>query len=104
MFIKLLASIGAVWIIKDSYIFSKPRNYITSKSKYLQKLFSCSLCLGFWAGLFFCFVQQLPSPKLNSEYLYYSLSTSAFCWLFDSLLDLIQYSTACIKSKLQKDV
>lgn len=101
MLIHYLSSLGLVWIIKDSYIFSRPRNYITSKSKHLEKFFSCSLCLGFWVGLFFFFIHQLPSPKLNFDYLLYGFSTSAFCWLLDSLLDLIQYSTAYIKSKLK---
>ena len=51
MLIKFLACMGLVWILKDSYILSRPRNYLKSKSKHLKEFLSCSLCLGFWAGL-----------------------------------------------------
>jgi len=92
-----LASLGLVWIIKDSYIFSIPREFLKSKSKHLNEFLSCSLCLGFWLGLFFCFLNN--SEEINHNYIYYPLSVSAFCWFIDSLLDLIQYQSALSKKK-----
>lgn len=99
MFIKLLASIGAVWIIKDSYILSTPRDYLKSKSKHLDKFLSCSLCLGFWVGLFFCFIENNFLLKFDIKYIYYPLATSAFCWVLDSLLDLIQEFSVSLENK-----
>ena len=90
---------GLVWIIKDSYILSSPRNYIKSKSKHLNELLSCSLCLGFWCGLFLALFIQYPNFTLDKSYIYYPLAVSASCWLLDSLLDALQELTAYIKNK-----
>jgi len=89
---KFLACLGIVWIIKDSYILSIPRNYLKSKSIHLKEFLSCSLCLGFWAGLALSIIE-------NSNYIYYPLSIAAFCWFFDSLLDLIQQAWFHLKNK-----
>ena len=88
MLIKFLACMGLVWILKDSYILSRPRNYLKSKSKHLKEFLSCSLCLGFWTGLLLAGFENLSNFSIN--YIYYPLSVSAFCWFFDSTLDMIQ--------------
>ena len=88
MLIKFLACMGLVWILKDSYILSRPRNYLKSKSKHLKEFLSCSLCLGFWAGLLLACCENSSNFSIN--YIYYPLSVSAFCWFFDSTLDMIQ--------------
>ena len=88
MLIKFLACMGLVWILKDSYILSRPRNYLKSKSKHLKEFLSCSLCLGFWAGLLLACCEN--SSNFSITYIYYPLSVSAFCWFFDSTLDMIQ--------------
>lgn len=89
---EFLASLGLVWIIKDSYILKIPRDYLKSKSKHLKELLSCSLCLGFWAGLFVSILFYLDNSNLSLNLFYYPFSISAFCWFCDSLLDLIQES------------
>ena len=86
---KFLACLALVWIIKDSYIFKKPRNFIVSKSNFFKELFSCSLCLGFWAGVLLLILDS-HLFGFKKEFIYYPLASSAFCWFFDSLLDLIQ--------------
>lgn len=88
MLIKLLACIGLVWIIKDSYILAYPRDLLKSKSRHLQEFLSCSLCLGFWVGLGLAYIEN--QCVLSMSYLYYPLAVSAFCWFLDSLLDMIQ--------------
>lgn len=90
----LLSCLGLVWIVKDSYIFSIPRNYLKSKSKTLNELLSCSLCLGFWFGLIVEF--SLTRNYISS--ITFALASSCFCWFFDSLLDLIQESTVAFKN------
>lgn len=87
---KLLACLGLVWIIKDSYILSIPREYLKSKSKHIHEFLSCSLCLGFWAGLGLYFLEYLETLTVSLNLIYYPLGVSAFCWFFDGLLDLIQ--------------
>ena len=99
MLIKFLACIGLVWILKDSYIFHAPREYLKSKSKYLERLLSCSMCLGFWVGVLLSFLLYLDSNFLSLNLIYYPFSVSAFCWFIDSLLDLIQYQSALSKRK-----
>lgn len=85
----LLACIGLVWILKDSYILERPRNWIKSKSASLSKLFSCGMCLGFWVGVSLSLFEYYALN--NKENIFFNpLAVSAFCWFFDSLLDLIQ--------------
>lgn len=103
MLIKFLACIGLVWILKDSYIFYAPREYLKSKSKYLERLLSCSMCLGFWVGVFLSSLIYLESLCLNLNLLCYPFAVSAFCWFFDSLLDLIQYQAALSKNKFKNE-
>ena len=91
-----LASLGLVWVLKDSYIFLTPREYLKSKSKHLKEFLSCSLCLGFWVGLFFSIT--INPIHLYDQHLINAFSVSAFCWFFDSLLDLIQYKCLSIKN------
>ena len=94
---KLLACLGIVWIIKDSYILAVPRNYLKSKSKHLKEFLSCALCLGFWMGLALAFIEFFYYNSFVIEYIYYPFAISAFCWFFDSLLDLIQHAWVSLK-------
>ncbi len=103
MLIKFLACIGLVWILKDSYIFCTPREYLKSKSKYLKRLLSCSMCLGFWIGVLLSLLVYLDSYCLNLNLIYYPFAVSAFCWFLDSLLDLIQYQAALSKNKFKNE-
>lgn len=101
MLIKLLACLGLVWILKDSYILNRPRKFLSKRSKHLKELLSCSQCLGFWVGV------ALSLYELNfngfSEILFFiPLLSSAFCWFFDSLLDLIQESSAFFENYRKK--
>lgn len=84
-----LACLGLVWIIKDSYILKVPREYLKSKKNWLKELLSCSQCLGFWCGFLMIYIDFRINGWQN-QYYYYPLASSAFCWFFDSLLDLIQ--------------
>jgi TRAP-type C4-dicarboxylate transport system permease small subunit len=78
-----------LWIVKDSYIFAKPRDYLKSRSKFLNKLLSCSLCLGFWIGVLLLIVETLLFG-FSKNFVYYPLAVSGFCWFFDSVLNLVQ--------------
>ena len=93
-----ISCIGIVWIIKDSYILLKPRNYLKSKSPWLRELLSCSLCLGFWVGLLFLILNIYLNNSFQINNLAFPFACSAFCWFFDSLLDLIQELTYAFKT------
>ncbi len=95
----LLSCIGIVWIIKDSYIFARPRNFLSSKSDLLKELLSCSLCLGFWCGLVIGLINLWIGESISLKLLLLPLSSAAFCWFSDSLLDLIQESIVSLKNK-----
>jgi hypothetical protein len=82
-----------MWILKDGSILSFPRDFLSSKSALFNKLFKCSLCLGFWSGVLVGLLSYYlinPKPYL----LLLPLASSAVCWLFDSVLDLIQVAAA----------
>jgi len=87
---KLLACIGIVWILKDSRVFSIPREYLKSKANWLKELLSCSMCLGFWVGILLAYSDYLQTSKISIDYIYYPFAVSAFCWFFDCVLDLMQ--------------
>lgn len=72
-------------------ILDKPRNLLLNKFSSFNTLFKCSLCLGFWSGVLVAYV----SYKFNTNNYFYliPLASSATCWFFDSLLDLIQLSS-----------
>lgn len=94
----LMASIGLVWIIKDSLILKSPRNYISSKSKWLEELLSCSQCLGFWVGLCLAYFEY-TFIGFDFYLLYLPFISSGFCWFFDSTLDLIQEASVYFTKK-----
>jgi hypothetical protein len=89
-------SMGLVWVIKDSYVLSLPRNYLNSKSIWIKELISCSQCLGFWVGVSFSII-DFYFFNFNLIILSYPFAVSAFCWFFDSLLDLIQEASAYLE-------
>ena len=93
--IELLACISLMWIIKDSYITLKPREFLKSQSKFLNKLLSCSLCLGFWIGFIPVLVDMFllnfqPTNKEIARVSFYPLATAGACWVADSLLNMVQ--------------
>jgi len=94
----LLACLGLVWIIKDSHIFSTPREWLKSKSQKLNSLLSCGMCLGFWVGLGLSLFEYYNLDKSDNLY-YYPFAVSAFCWFFDSLLNVIQEQYVKLKTE-----
>ncbi len=78
----LLASFGLMCILKYGSILDKPRCWITTKSKFFQELFCCSLCLGFWTGIFIAFCIALLYG-FETFLLFFPLASSGFCWVID---------------------
>lgn len=51
----ILACYGGANGIVFSKLLERPRSWISSKSSFLEKLFGCPLCVGFWLGVLFSF-------------------------------------------------
>lgn len=106
----ILAAVGMLLIIKYGFIFNTPREFIINKAikinntlgKYVQKLLSCSQCLGFWCG----FILFLLTGILEHQYhllVYYSILYGFITSLVGNVIDmLITYLDEKIFS-LQKD-
>jgi len=95
----LIACLGLCWILMygEIFIVRIPRDFLKSNT-YMNKLFTCSLCLGFWCGVAVSifFYKTSPSSLEVSQLFLLPICSSAVCWFFDSLLDLIQESI-CFK-------
>jgi len=98
----LIACLGIVWIIKDSYILEKPRNKLKLKSKFLKELLNCSLCIGFWVGVLLSFFEYFHLG-IEGNIFYNPFASSAFCWFFDSVLDVVQEMYVKLKTEREKN-
>ena len=85
--IEMLAIVGLMIILKESYIFSGIRNYLISKSVHLLELFECPLCLGFHCG----WVIYLLSHQhwYIQEAIVFSLMGSAISLLYYNILKFL---------------
>ncbi len=96
----LIACLGLCWILMygEIFIVRIPRDFLKSKVKCMNKLFTCSLCLGFWCGVAVSvfFHQTSPTSLEVVQLCLLPICSSAVCWFFDSLLDLVQESI-CFK-------
>jgi hypothetical protein len=92
----ILAAVGMLLIIKYGFIFNAPREFIINKAfkinstfgKYIQKLFSCSQCLGFWCG----FILFLLTGILEHDYhliIYYSILYGFITSLIGNVIDML---------------
>ena len=92
----ILAAVGMLLIIKYGFIFNAPREFIINKAfninsilgKYIQKLFSCSQCLGFWCG----FILFLLTGILEHNYhliIYYSILYGFITSLIGNVIDML---------------
>ena len=98
----LIACLGLVWIVKDSYIFKNSRDKIKSLSPFFKELLSCSLCLGFWAGVLLSLFEYFYL-EIEDNIFYNPLASSAFCWFFDSILDMVQEQYVKLKTEREKN-
>jgi hypothetical protein len=81
IFINSVSMIGACFILKYGSILQPIREKLV-KYKYFKELFDCSLCLGFWVGVFF-------SPFYNQFPLTLGFYSAAICWVADHLMKII---------------
>ena len=82
MIVELLACVGAHWILKYGTILNIPRGIVT-RIPLIDKLFKCSLCLGFWTGV-------AVGLYIGDNIVMLGLASSGLCWFFDNLNNVIQ--------------
>jgi hypothetical protein len=87
----LLACIGLTFILKYGTILNKPRVFLVGLHDFFKDLFSCSLCLGFWSGVFVWYFTQ--------EYILLPLASAGICWAADAFVGILQ----SLEIKLDKD-
>ena len=81
-----IASSGITFIIVYGKIFNK----IRPTAGWLGKLFSCTLCTGFWVGAFLCgindYTELFSFEHTVANYLLCGGIGSAFSYAFDAVL------------------
>ena len=92
----IVAAIGLLLIIKYGFILNVPREYIKNKASsinntlglYIEKLLSCSQCLGFWCG----FILFLLTSILEHDYnliIYYSILFGFITSFIGNVVDML---------------
>jgi len=52
LLIKILITYGIAYLLTESFLLEKPRNYIAKKyGSYIGNMVYCSICISFWIGL-----------------------------------------------------
>lgn len=96
----LLAGIGLTLIVKYGFILQVPREWVKNKAHsinptfglYIEKLLSCSQCLGFWCGFFIFLLYSLSEQSYDWIILYsvfFGFATSFLSNSLDMLLTLL---------------
>ena len=60
----VLASFGITTIVSVSKIFKPVRDFAETKSKFLGELLACSMCTGFWVGVFLSLAYYSPTGNI----------------------------------------
>ena len=83
----ILACIGLMFIIKYGSILNWLRKPLLKFSLF-RELFSCSLCIGFWTGVYIgiiaCFIEDDP------RYVILPLVSCVCCWFADVCISVLQ--------------
>ncbi len=95
----LLAGFGLTSILVDSKIMEPFRNWI-GRIDFFNKLINCSMCTGFWVGLYYSFIMLFYLTFLHlgisiwiTKGLFYFVTipfaTSGVAWLLERLTTII---------------
>lgn len=96
----LLAGIGLTLIVKYGFILQVLRELAKNKARsinptfglYIERLLSCSQCLGYWCGFFIFLLYSLSEQSYDWIVLYsvfFGFATSFLSNSFDMLLTLL---------------
>jgi hypothetical protein len=73
----ILVSFGITTIVAISKIFEPLRRFIARKNTFLGNLLPCTMCLGFWTGIFLSLTYFSPTGNIFFD----ACLSSACCWL-----------------------
>ena len=73
----ILVSFGLTTIVSISKIFKPVRAWVGARSSFLGELLACSMCTGFWAGVFLSLTYFSPTGNI----LFDACLSCASCWL-----------------------
>ena len=94
-----ISSIGLCLILKHGSILESFRQKTSEVFPVLKKLYKCCLCMGFWVG-----ISMIPFlytiEGVGIELVWYPFSSSALCWIADSVLGLIHSLTILIDKEI----
>lgn len=80
----LIASVGLTFIILQGRIFKEVR-LLLSKVQIFKELLSCSMCTGFWTGIFNAIIIGLNLPQI----FLFGLASSFLSYFFFSLFEYL---------------
>jgi hypothetical protein len=86
-----VSSLGLVCLLKYGSILARPRTFLSARSPVLAELFSCSLCLGFWAGIGVATFIYYFTPNWNNNFFLFPLFSAVTCWSGDSIIGIFSY-------------
>lgn len=89
--ILLLACFGLTNILVNGSILNKFRDYI-SKWEFIKQLINCSMCTGFWVGLYFSLIITLVSIGTPLFYIItLPFASSGISWILERSATIIDY-------------
>lgn len=95
----LVACVGLTFILKYGTVLSWPRVFLC-KLSFFDKLFKCSLCLGFWSGAMIAAVSYFIS--WNPLFYFLPLVSSVSSWAADSSLRCVQTVEIALDKYIQE--
>jgi len=87
LLVEIFGLVGIVIIITNAYIFESIRLWIIEKSDFFGIFISCSMCIGFWIGLGYSFINK--DFNLIEKILFGGF-ISILAYLTDLILNLIE--------------
>ena len=82
----LIACCGITATLMYGSILDIIRTWVV-KLTFFEKLLKCSLCTGFWVGVL---VGSYIYPVESKEFWFFAFASSAICWLYDSVVGMVQ--------------
>lgn len=88
----ILGLIGIVLILTKSYIFEYFRDLVELKNKHLGVFVRCSMCVGFWIGLFYSLLKNQFTINYI-DHLLYAAMISLLSYVVDVILTFLEIKT-----------
>lgn len=100
----VLSALGLLYILQYGTILDRPRKFVKNSCQFLKELIECSQCLGFWTGLFVCFVynaviQGQITMTTCFKSVFFGFAISFLGKLFDLVMGTLDECYYMIKTK-----